>query len=89
MASARRGDVPISEDLKTFIINLEIEQRRTIRESGHLIDGKIPFFAMCLGQNKLVDINEKAEASNNSVLDLQQLIMGFKEKCLVQGHPPS
>lgn len=49
--------MPVSEDLKTFIIPLEIEQRRTIRESGCLIDGKISSFTLCLGQNKLVNIN--------------------------------
>lgn len=51
--------MPVSEDLKTFIIPLEVEQRRTIRESGCLIDGKISSFTLCLGQNKLVNINEK------------------------------
>lgn len=55
----RGGDMPVSEDLKTFIIHLEIEQRRTIRESECLKDGKIPSFTICLGQNKLVNINEK------------------------------
>lgn len=51
--------MPVSEDLKTFIMHLEIEQRRTIRESECLKDGKIPSLTICLGQNKLVNINEK------------------------------
>jgi hypothetical protein len=53
------SDTPVFEELKTLYFNLELEQRRAIIESVCCIDGKkLPSFAICLGQNKLINNNE-------------------------------